>query len=97
MPRRRLLCSLGACAAAPALGVCAAAAAETCALAAERPARRLYFRCTSQVGAELPLNCVAPLIFGCAVYWLVGLNDAPGRFFQFLVILLETGSVVLQA
>jgi len=41
--------------------------------------------------AELPLNLVSPLVFGCVVYWLVGLNDSPGRFFTFLVILLLIG------
>jgi ABC-type multidrug transport system permease subunit len=44
-----------------------------------------------KVAAELPLNLVSPLVFGCVVYWLVGLNPAPGRFFIFLVIMLEVG------
>jgi ABC-type multidrug transport system permease subunit len=41
--------------------------------------------------AELPLNLISPLVFGSIVYWLIGLNDAPGRFFFFLLILVETG------
>jgi len=36
--------------------------------------------------AELPLNLVPCLIFGCIVYWLVGLN--PDRFGEFLLILM---------
>lgn len=44
-----------------------------------------------KLAAELPMNLVGPVIFGSAVYWLVGLNDDPGRFFAFLLILIETG------
>ena len=44
-----------------------------------------------QLAAELPMNLVGPVIFGSVVYWLVGLNDLPGRFFTFLLILIETG------
>lgn len=44
-----------------------------------------------KVAAELPLNLVSPLVFGCAVYWMVGLNSKPERFFLFLLILLEVG------
>ena len=40
--------------------------------------------------AELPFNMVTPLLFGCVVYWAVGLNPLPGHFFKFLVILLLT-------
>ena len=43
-----------------------------------------------KAAAELPLNTVTPLLFGCVVYWAVGLNPLPGRFFKFLVILLLT-------
>ena len=37
------------------------------------------------------MNLISPLIFGCAVYWMVGLNPQADRFFNFLVLLLLTG------
>mmetsp|Transcript_32199 Transcript_32199/g.37836 ORF Transcript_32199/g.37836 Transcript_32199/m.37836 type:complete len:663 (-) Transcript_32199:31-2019(-) len=44
-----------------------------------------------KVSAELPLNLISPAVFGCAVYWMVGLNSKPERFFYFIIILLEIG------
>lgn len=41
--------------------------------------------------AELPINLISPVIFGIVVYWIIGLNPHPARFFSFLFILIETG------
>lgn len=59
----------------------------------ERAAKsyRLSSFYVGKLAAELPMNLVGPVIFGSVVYWLVGLNDLPGRFFTFLLILIETG------
>jgi ATP-binding cassette subfamily G (WHITE) protein 2 len=37
--------------------------------------------------AELPFNVGAPVVFGCILYWAVGLNPAAARFGLFLVII----------
>jgi ABC-type multidrug transport system permease subunit len=37
--------------------------------------------------AELPFNVGAPVLFGCIVYWAVGLNPAASRFGLFLLII----------
>lgn len=44
-----------------------------------------------QAIAELPINLLSPLLFGAAVYWMVGLNPLASCFFIFLGILLLTG------
>jgi ABC-type multidrug transport system ATPase subunit/ABC-type multidrug transport system permease subunit len=44
---------------------------------------------------ELPLNVLPATIFGTIIYWIVGLNDAPGRFGVFVgVLMLEAATSV---
>lgn len=43
--------------------------------------------------AEIPINIISPIIFGSIVYWIIGLNPDPERFFVFLLILLEVTKI----
>lgn len=40
----------------------------------------------TQVLGELPGHCVFTLVYSLPIYWLAGLNEAPGRFVQNLLL-----------
>jgi len=42
----------------------------------------------AKVISEMPFSILMPTVFGCIVYFSVGLNPAAGRFFLFLLILI---------
>eukprot|EP01083_Nonionella_stella_P141090 434084_1 len=40
----------------------------------------------TKICTALPIDMMAPLVFSCVLYWIVGLNDDPFAFVAFLVI-----------
>ena len=42
----------------------------------------------AKVSSELPFSIMMPSVFGCIVYWTVGLNPGVGHFFTFLLTLI---------
>eukprot|EP01137_Pigoraptor_chileana_P033008 Opistho-2@23287 len=40
--------------------------------------------------SELPVQIFLPIVFGSIIYWMIGLNTEPGRFFTFLLLLVTT-------
>jgi len=40
----------------------------------------------SKLIAEIPVNLISPVIFGTVAWWMMGLNDAADRFFEFILI-----------
>jgi ABC-type multidrug transport system permease subunit len=50
----------------------------------------------SKLIVEIPFTMISPLVFGIIIYWIVGLNPIPVRFFMFLwIIILESFTAMM--
>ena len=50
----------------------------------------------SKLIVEIPFTMISPLVFGIIIYWIVGLNSLPQRFFMFLfIIILESFTAMM--